>query len=285
MLGSLGWTPEPPAGQGRVRERWESWQALHDLVADLVEAGAATMAQAVAGLEQRVADQQAPVADGVTLSTLHSAKGLEWDAVALIGVQEGLLPFSLARSPREIAEERRLFYVGITRARHDLRLSWATGATGRRGRRRPSRFLGGLPGAGERADRAAEPASGPRRRRVVHCVVCGGALSRAVEIKLGHHAECEVPFDEGLLERLKAWRLGVAKRQSVPAFVVFTDATLMALAQAEPSDERGLLEIRGIGRSKARRYGQDVLAIIGGLDVDGVLAGARAPGEGQPSGG
>ena len=81
------------------------------------------------------------MADGVTLSTLHSAKGLEWDAVALIGVQEGLLPFSLARSPREIAEERRLLYVGITRARHDLRLSWATGATGRRGRRRPSRLL------------------------------------------------------------------------------------------------------------------------------------------------
>ena len=285
VLGSLGWAPEPPAGQGRVRERWESWQALHDLVADLIEAGAATMAQAVAGLEQRVADQQAPVADGVTLSTLHSAKGLEWDAVALIGVQEGLLPFSLARSPREIAEERRLLYVGITRARHDLRLSWATGATGRRGRRRPSRFLGGLAGTGERADRAAEPAPGPRRRRVVHCVVCGGALGRAVEIKLGHNAECEVPFDEGLLERLKAWRLGVAKRQSVPAFVVFTDATLMALAQAEPSDERGLLEIRGIGRSKARRYGQDVLAIIGGLDVDEVLAGARAPGDDQPSGG
>ena len=92
-------------------------------------------------------------------------------------------------------------------------------------------------------------------------------------------------FDDALLERLKAWRLGVAKRQSVPAFVVFTDATLMALAQAEPSDERGLLEIRGIGRSKARRYGQDVLAIIGGLDVDEVLAGARAPGDDQPSGG
>ena len=110
-------------------------------------------------------------------------------------------------------------------------------------------------------------------------------LARLARIKLGHHAECEVPFDEGLLERLKAWRLGVAKRQSVPAFVVFTDATLMALAQAEPSDERGLLEIRGIGRSKARRYGQDVLAIIGGLDVDEVLAGARAPGDDQPSGG
>ena len=272
VLGSLGWTPEPPAGQGRIRERWESWQALHELVADLVGQGAGSLRQAVAGLEQRAADQQVPVADGVTLSTLHSAKGLEWDAVALIGVQEGLLPFSLARAAREIAEERRLFYVGITRARHDLRLSWATSAAGR-GRKRASRFLGGLAGTGERAEGALVPSAGERRRRVARCAVCGKALSQAVEIKLGHHAGCEVPYDEGLLERLKAWRLGVAKRQSVPAFVVFTDATLVALAQYGPRSERDLLEIRGIGRSKARRYGQDVLAIIRGEDPDQVLAG------------
>ena len=272
VLGALGWTPEPPAGQGRVRERWESWQALHDLVSDLSAQGAALLGQAVAALEQRAADQQVPVADGVTLSTLHSAKGLEWDVVALIGVQEGLLPFSLARATREIAEERRLFYVGLTRARRELRLSWAAGTAGHGGRRRASRFLGGLvgPAAG---DSGAAAAAGPRRRRrVVPCMVCGRALSEAVEMKLGHHAECEVPFDEDLFERLKAWRLGVAKRQSVPAFVVFTDATLMAMAQYAPRSEHDLLEIRGVGRAKARRYGKDVLAILGGADVDEVLA-------------
>ncbi|SPF67255.1 DNA helicase [Propionibacterium ruminifibrarum] len=278
VLGALGWSPEPPAGQGRVRERWESWQALHDQVAELTEQHPASLGQAVADLDQRAADQQAPVADGVTLSTLHSAKGLEWDAVALVGVQEGLLPFSLARTTRQIAEERRLFYVGLTRARRDLRLSWATGATGHRGRRRASRFLGGLVEPTGGVDEEAAPGARTRRRGVARCMVCGRALSTGAEMKLGHHADCEVPFDENLFERLRTWRLAVAKRQSVPAFVVFTDATLMALAQDAPLSEHDLLQIRGVGRAKVRRYGEDVLAILKGADVDDVLASADADG-------
>ncbi|MDR1790279.1 MAG: ATP-dependent helicase [Propionibacteriaceae bacterium] len=63
--------------------------------------------------------------DAVTLATLHSAKGLEWEAVAIAGVQEGTLPHALAESEAEIAEEARLLYVGVTRARSRLLLSWA----------------------------------------------------------------------------------------------------------------------------------------------------------------
>ena len=82
----------------------------------------------------------------VTLATLHSAKGLEWDTVYLVGVSEGLVPVSYAKTLENIDEERRLLYVGITRARRRLHLSWAkVSASGfARGERQPSRFLAEL---------------------------------------------------------------------------------------------------------------------------------------------
>ncbi|NED93631.1 ATP-binding domain-containing protein, partial [Streptomyces sp. SID11233] len=63
--------------------------------------------------------------DGVTLASLHAAKGLEWDAVFLVGLAEGMLPITYAQTEAQIEEERRLFYVGITRARSRLHLSWS----------------------------------------------------------------------------------------------------------------------------------------------------------------
>jgi DNA helicase-2/ATP-dependent DNA helicase PcrA len=80
----------------------------------------------------------------VVIGTLHSAKGLEWDCVHLAGLAEGLLPVVHARGQAAIDEERRLLYVGITRARRKLALSWARLSSGQRGRgqeRQPSRFL------------------------------------------------------------------------------------------------------------------------------------------------
>lgn len=62
---------------------------------------------------------------GVTLASLHSAKGLEWEAVFLAGASEGLLPISLAKTAAAIEEERRLCYVGVTRARSRLIVSFA----------------------------------------------------------------------------------------------------------------------------------------------------------------
>ena len=70
--------------------------------------------------------------------------------------------------------------------------------------------------------------------------------------------------DRALFEQLKVWRLEEANRASVPAFVVFTDATLAALAQNRPSDAAGLLRMPGIGASKIERYGDAVLKVIAG---------------------
>ena len=121
---------------------------LIELAEDLVrsEPGAGLEAF-LAEIERRIAIEAGGVATGVELLTYHRAKGLEWDAVFLPALEEGTLPIRQATEPAELAEERRLLYVGITRARRHLWLSWAvkrTGATGREGRRSRSRFLDGL---------------------------------------------------------------------------------------------------------------------------------------------
>ena len=143
VLVSAGWSHEPPAARGAARERWESMQALVALADDLATAaeaagGRASLADLVAELDERASAQHAPTVEGVTLASLHAAKGLEWDAVFLAGLSEGLMPISLAETDGAVAEERRLLYVGITRAREHLELSFARSRNpgGRASRRR-----------------------------------------------------------------------------------------------------------------------------------------------------
>ncbi|MGH3273871.1 MAG: 3'-5' exonuclease, partial [Streptosporangiaceae bacterium] len=108
----------------------------------------ATLAGLAAELVQRSAAGQAPAAQGVTIGSLHAAKGLEWTVVFLPGLTDGTLPIIHAQTDEAIAEEQRLFYVGITRAREQLFLSWALARSPGQGRRprKPSRFLAGLQG-------------------------------------------------------------------------------------------------------------------------------------------
>ncbi|NKQ28689.1 ATP-dependent helicase, partial [Streptomyces galbus] len=163
VLSGEGWSPQPPAGSGAVRERWESLAALVNLAQDFAAAKPdATLADLVAELDERAGAQHAPTVQGVTLASLHSAKGLEWDAVFLVGVAEGMMPITYARTDEQIEEERRLLYVGVTRARERLHVSWALSrAPGGRPNRRPSRFLDGLrPGSGTAAGRTAAGAGG-----------------------------------------------------------------------------------------------------------------------------
>jgi DNA helicase-2/ATP-dependent DNA helicase PcrA len=139
VLRSLGWTQNPPESRGAVRDRWDSLNAIMGLA----EAAPAdtTIRQFVDELYERAAAQHEPALDAVTLATLHSAKGLEWENVYLVGLSEGYLPITYAKTDEAIDEERRLLYVGITRARKRLALSWAASGQGRSGERVPSRFL------------------------------------------------------------------------------------------------------------------------------------------------
>lgn len=141
VLRGLGWTQRQPERPGAELDRWKSLEALVRL-ADEQPAGT-TLVTFAAELQRRARYQIEPELRVVTLSTLHAAKGLEWDAVWLIGCSDDLVPFALARGPGQIEEELRLLYVGVTRARKRLRLSWA--ALGPRGAQRsPSRFLAAL---------------------------------------------------------------------------------------------------------------------------------------------
>lgn len=268
VLADQGWTDQPPEGHGAVRQRWESLQALHEVVRSVRDADpAATLAAVVAELGERARRQDVPVSDGVTLCTMHAAKGLEWDVVALVGVSDTMVPFIMAESPEELAEERRLLHVAVTRARRELWISFPrTGAA--RGRWGISRFLRGLPGT-PRQGTARGSAPGRRRgHRVVDCSVCGGPLTAATDRKLGHHLACEVDVSPDLVDRLRAWRKERAEADSVPPYVVLTDVSLLAVAEHLPEDEQALLALPGIGRRKVERYAADLLAVLHGSSSD-----------------
>ncbi|MFE9360617.1 ATP-dependent DNA helicase UvrD2 [Streptomyces olivaceoviridis] len=287
VLSGEGWTSEPPAGSGAVRERWESLAALVNLAHDLAAARpGVTLADFVAELDERANAQHAPTVQGVTLASLHAAKGLEWDVVFLVGVAEGMLPITYARTDEQIEEERRLLYVGVTRARERLHLSWALSRSpGGRPNRRPSRFLDGLrpgttptvgrtgagAGAGVERGTPASAALTPRRtqRTPARCRVCGRTLTDAGEMKLMRCADCPSDMDEGLYERLREWRAVQAERSGQPDFCVFTDRTLMAIAETCPESPAELARIPGVLNRKLRSYGADVLAICAGQEPGG----------------
>ncbi|MBV9025957.1 MAG: ATP-dependent DNA helicase UvrD2 [Streptomycetaceae bacterium] len=288
VLGTRGWSPEPPAGSGAVRDRWESLAALVRLAEDFVRTRPeAVLADFVAELDERAGAQHAPTVEGVTLGSLHAAKGLEWDAVFLVGLTEGMMPITYAKTEEQVEEERRLFYVGVTRARFHLALSWALSrAPGGRGGRRPSRFLTGVrPGTSARDGGASglsgggvERGSGGRRKRgPVHCRVCGRTLSEAGEIKLMRCEECPSDLDEALYERLRDWRTAQAKLLGQPPYCVFTDKTLLAIAENVPEDEAALSRIAGVGARKLERFGAEVLALCANKEPDGIPESGESP--------
>ncbi len=271
VLSGMGWSTEAPTARGQARDRWESLQALVSqatvhVAGETAEERVPTLASFVAELDRRAHEQHAPVAEGVTLATLHAAKGLEWDAVFLCGMQEGSMPITYADTPAAVEEERRLLYVGVTRARAHLWISWSLARNpGGQARRKPSRFLAGLrpESATDRADGAGS-ARGSRHRgkKAAVCKQCQKPLASSRERNRGYCQDCPVPYDEELFELLRSWRKEQAEAQSVPAFVVFSDATLEALAEVKPTDRRGLQSINGIGKTKLDKYADQLLEII-----------------------
>lgn len=168
---------------------------------------------------------------GVNLLTLHRAKGLEFDAVFLPRLLDKELPFRSGRAVADPEEERRLLYVGITRARRHLFLSWPLEP-----RTRPSPFLAELG--------VARAASAPRPTRPVD------------------RGPVAAPQAGPLFDRLRAWRSERAKTDGVPAYVVFHDATLAAIAKERPPNRAALASVSGVGPTKLERYADEVLTIV-----------------------
>ncbi|MBO0864424.1 MAG: ATP-dependent DNA helicase UvrD2, partial [Mycobacterium sp.] len=265
LLEPLGLTVQPPAGT-RARERWEALTALAELVdEEVAHRPQLDLPGLVAELRVRAEARHPPVVQGVTLASLHAAKGLEWDAVFLVGLADGTLPISHALShgavSEPVEEERRLLYVGITRARVHLALSWALSRTpGGRQSRKPSRFLAGIAPQAQ-----PDPAPGrPRRNRGTpsRCRICNNLLTSPAAIMLRRCETCAADIDDKLLLQLKDWRLRRAKELNVPAYVVFTDNTLIAIAEMLPSDDAALVAIPGIGARKLEQFGPDVLDLV-----------------------
>jgi DNA helicase-2/ATP-dependent DNA helicase PcrA len=215
--GLLANPPERLGEQEAVRQA--DLRRLVELAAELDD-GVLTLAGFAAELERRF-DRDAE-ARGVNLLTYHAAKGLEFDAVFLPRLEQGELPIRQARTPDAVDEERRLLYVGLTRARRHLCLTWAE-------RGKPSRFLGEL---------GVEPARRPAARPDA--------------------PERENPA----FRALRTWRLERAKADGVPAYVVFHDSTLAEIVRRAPGSADELAAVPGVGPAKLERYAGEVLAAL-----------------------
>ena len=214
----------------------------------------------VAWLTARLAREE-PACSGqaVDLATIHAAKGLEWPVVFVVGFEQGLLPIGHATTPEARAEERRLLYVAVTRAERELHFSWAERRTFGSGTmsRSPSPWLEAIEDSIRALDQATAPDGDAWRSSVAE----GRAQLRSTAggrraPRAGERA------DPTVLQALRSWRATTARASGVPAFVVFHDTTLAAVAEARPCDRTSLLALPGMGPVKADRYGDALLAVV-----------------------
>ncbi|WCO66422.1 ATP-dependent DNA helicase UvrD2 [Iamia majanohamensis] len=179
----------------------------------------------------------------VTLSTVHRVKGREWPRVVVAGTTAGLLPHRLAADEEE---ERRVLHVAVTRARDRVVVLGDAS--------RPSPFLGELTG---------EAPVRPERVRRTGAATPDGPARR--ERREGGRAAPGEPLDgvaATRAEALRTWRRERSRADGVPAYVVFSDATLDALARRAPASTADLARVPGIGPAKLERYGADILALV-----------------------
>ncbi|HJP88204.1 MAG TPA: ATP-dependent DNA helicase UvrD2 [Candidatus Limnocylindrales bacterium] len=232
-----------------ARERTGSLALLLEIAGEAVAARHDIDREAlIADFEARAAAEADGSAEGVNLLTLHRAKGLEWDAVFLPQLEDGTIPIKQAETEEAIAEERRLLYVGITRARRYLALSWAERRPGqgdRESRRHPSEFLVALR---DKPARAVVDASGRHVTTLPSAPMSAGRRSREVS--------------DPLIAALKAWRLDAARSDGVPAYVVAPDTLLDEIVDQRPTTIAALRRVKGMGPSRLSRYGHELLEIV-----------------------
>ena len=195
-------------------------------------------------------------ADAVEIATFHRAKGLEWPVVFVCGLERGLVPIGHANSPAAEAEERRLLYVAVTRAERDLTCSWAERRTfGTKAvTRQPSPWLEAIEITCTALASGASPNSDEWRRRI--------AEQRDRIKPKKPTGGVAIDADDPMFEALKAWRTRAARAANVPAYVIFHDSTLAAVAAAKPTSKQELLALPGLGPVKAARYGDALLDVV-----------------------
>ncbi len=189
--------------------------------------------------------------DAVDVATFHAAKGLEWMTVHLAGAEDGYVPIAHARTPATKAEEARLLYVAMTRAQHELRITWAERRT----------F------AGKVVDRRRSPLLDPLVQNAATCPtpVAPDHVTPPVEnwpdevarqrAALGPRRAVTPPELEGL----RQWREVAARAARIEPATVLPDHVLSRVVAAQPEDLDGLAAVRGVGPILAGRFGQAML--------------------------
>jgi len=142
ILHGIGFDGTPPDHAGAERSKYEDLLALRNLARSADPS--TTVMEFSTMLTTRKSAGDSPSVGAITISTVHSAKGREWPVVFMMGLAEGLFPISYATTDAAIEEERRLFYVGITRAREELELSMGERSKETSPLRELSRFVSGL---------------------------------------------------------------------------------------------------------------------------------------------
>ena len=213
--------------------------------------------------------------DAVELATFHRAKGLEWPIVILAGLEKGFVPIGPATSRMALAEERRLLYVAMTRARSELACSWAARRSfgSRNMRREPSPYLEAIDMARTALAQGHQPGAvgawvAESRRRLASAQAdASSGISRSKSPTRARPAGAAgaglaLDADPTVLAALREWRASAARASGVPAYVIFHDSTLAALATAKPTTPAGLMDLPGLGPVKAARYGTKLLELI-----------------------
>ncbi len=198
--------------------------------------------------------------DAVELSTFHGAKGLEWPVVHVGGLEKGFVPIGYAKTGAQLAEEQRLLYVAVTRAERELHLSWAAERTfgTKTVKRQPSPHLDLLQSAIDHLRAGHRPVDWRAELAKSRAQVTSkGRQSKKVERN---------PVGDPLFDALREWRRDQARAADVPAYVVFNDQTLRAIAKRRPTTKSQLAGISGIGPTKLERFGDAVLELIRSAD-------------------
>ena len=258
-----GWARDRPPPGGAAREQWEALAALVALAEEYARtpdscrsarparcSATCRSPRSATELARRAEQQHAPTVEGVTLASLHSAKGLEWDAVFLVGLADGTLPTTYAKTPEQLEEERRLLYVGVTRARQWLWLSYGQSRSPGGRARRPCRFLPQLERTGGGTERAGARSPVGNPTVGAQCRPAGSAGRPCWPVPTANWAAARPArrtSTRSCTSGLQAWRIATAAEQKVPAYVVFTDATLVAVAERRPTRPRSCWRSPGSG--------------------------------------
>ena len=185
--------------------------------------------------------------DAVEISTFHRSKGLEWSVVHVAGLEQGLVPIAHAKDSNAIAEERRLLYVALTRAKDRILCSWANNRhfSGNKRKRDPSPWLFNI-------ERAIQNLDKPLTQK-----------EQITKVKSARRKKTKNDLPETQqVKDLKEWRLSMSRASDVPAFVIFNDETLRDLVDVQPTNLDELLRIKGIGPVKAERYGKEIIELV-----------------------